>query len=114
MDVSFNGIGGEKLVTFAGSEAKKGEVVKVVGEGTVAPCEAGDAFDGLAVLADDGFAGVQLRGFADVSYTESDPKAGHNKLSADGKGGVKVDESNGKDYLTVAVDAANKVATILM
>ena len=112
MDVSFNGIG-EKLVTFAGKDVKKGEVVKVSGEGTVAPCEAGDAFDGLAVLADDGFAGVMLRGFADVTYSESEPKVGHNKFSADGKGGVKVDDG-GRDYLTVAVDAANKAATILM
>ena len=113
MAVSFNGIG-EKPVTFAGKGVKKGEVVKVVSEGTVAPCVAGDAFDGLAVLADDGFAGVQLRGFADVSYSEGEPKVGHNKFAADGRGGVKADESNGKDYLTVAVDTANHVATILM
>ena len=113
MDVSFNGIG-DKLVTFLSKGAKKGQVVKVSGEGAVAPCAAGDAFDGLAVLADDGFAGVQLRGFADVSYSEGEPKVGHNKFAADGRGGVKTDESNGKDYLTVAVDAVNHVATILM
>lgn len=113
MDVSFNGIG-EKPVTFAGSEVKKGQVVKVVSEGTVAPCAAGDGFDGVAVLADDGFAGVVLRGFADVNYSGNAPAAGHNKLSADGNGGVKVDETGGKDYLTVAVDAANKAATILL
>ena len=113
MDVSFNGIG-EKLVTFAGDGAKKGDVVKVSGEGTVAPCGAGDAFDGVAVLADDGFAGVLLRGFADVSYSGADPAVGHNSLSADGSGGVRVDGSGGRDFLTVAVDTVNKTATILM
>ena len=113
MDVSFNGIG-EKLVTFASKQAKKGQVVKVCGEGAVAPCDDGDAFDGVAMLADDGFAGVLLRGFADVAYSDEAPTVGHNKLVADDKGGVKVDQSKGKDYLTVAVDTANHVATILM
>ena len=114
MDVSFNGIG-EKLVTFANDKAEKGQVVKVSGEGTVAPCNNGEAFDGVAALVDDGIAGVLLRGFADVGYSEgSELKVGHNKLVADGSGGVKVDDGKGKDYLAVAVDAANRVATILM
>ena len=114
MDVSFNGIG-EKLVTFACGKAEKGQVVKVDGAGAVAPCGDGDTFDGVAALVDGGFAGVLLRGFTDVTYSgDSELKIGHNKLAADGNGGVKVDESKGKDYLTVAVDTANHVATILM
>ena len=113
MNVSFGGIG-EKLVTFASNGAKKGQVVKVSAAGTVGPCAGGDPFDGVAVLADGEYAGVLLRGFADVAYSGADPAVGHNALSADGSGGVKVAESGGKDYLTVAVDAANKVATILM
>ena len=112
MDVSFNGIG-EKLVTFVCDNAKKGEVVKVSGEGSVAPCDAGDPFDGVAMLADDGFAGVLLRGFADVPYSGSDPAVGHNSFSADGFGGVKAG-GEGRDFLTVAVDTVNKIATILM
>ena len=117
MDVSFKGIG-EKPVTFASNGAKKGEVVKVSAAGTVAPCADGEPFDGVAVLTSDGFAGVLLRGFADVSYSEDGkaPAVGHNKLVADGKGGVRVDESSdkAKDYLTVAVDDTNRAATILM
>ena len=115
MNVSFNGIG-EKLVTFVSDGAEKGQVVKVSAEGTVAPCADGEAFDGVAMLADDGYAGVLLRGFADVTYGEGGgaPAVGHNKLSADGNGGVKVDDGKGKDYLTVAVDTVNRVATILM
>ena len=113
MNVSFNGIG-DKLVTFVSDKAEKGQVVKVSAEGTVAPCADGETFDGVAMLADDGYAGVLLRGFADVVYSGGDPAVGHNKLSADGSGGVRIDDGKGKDYLTVAVDAVNHVATILM
>ena len=113
MDVSFKGIG-EKPVTFASNGAKKGEVVKVSAAGTVAPCADGEPFDGVAVLTSDGFAGVLLRGFTDVTYSGKDLSVGHNALVADGNGGVKVDDGKGKDYLTVAVDTAAQVATILM
>ena len=115
MDVSFNGIG-DKLVTFLSNGAEKGQVVKVSGEGAVAPCENDGVFDGVAVLADGGYAGVRLRGFVDVAYSEDSeaPKVGHNTFVADGNGGVRVDKTNGKDYLTVAVDTVNRVATILM
>ena len=113
MDVSFNGIG-EKLVTFTCGKAEKGQVVKVDGAGAVAPCGDGDTFDGVAALVDDGFAGVLLRGFTDVTYSGKDLSVGHNALVADGNGGVKVDDGKGKDYLTVAVDTAAQVATILM
>ena len=113
MDVSFNGIG-DKLVTFLSNGAEKGQVVKVGGEGAVAPCESDGVFDGVAVLADGGYAGVRLRGFVDVAYSGKDLSVGHNALSADGNGGVKVDDGKGKDYLTVAVDTVNRVATILM
>ena len=114
MDVSFSGIG-DKLVTFVSNGAKKGQVVKVDGAGTVAPCEADGVFDGVAVLADGGYAGVRLRGFVDVAYSEGGgaPVVGHNTLAADGNGGVKV-AGSGKDCLTVAVDTVNHVATILM
>ena len=115
MDVSFNGIG-DKLVTFLSKGAKKGQVVKVSGEGAVAPCESDGVFDGVAVLVDGGYAGVRLRGFVDVAYSAGDkaPEVGHNALVADGNGGVKVVKGGGKDYLTVAVDTAAQVATILM
>ena len=113
MDVSFNGIG-DRLVTFLSNGAEKGQVVKVSGEGAVAPCENDGVFDGVAALVDDGFAGVLLRGFADVAYSGKDLSVGHNSLVADGNGGVKVDDGKGKDYLTVAVDTANHIATILM
>lgn len=117
MKVSFNGIG-DRLVTFINDStnaAKKGEVVKVSAAGTVSKCSSGDGFDGVAAFVDGGYAGVHLRGFVTVGYSgDTAPSVGHNLLVADGSGGVKVDSTDGKDYLAVAADTAGKTVTILM
>ena len=114
MNVSFNGFG-DKLVTFLNNGAQQGVVVKVSAAGTVAPCSAGNAFDGVAAFVDGSYAGVHLRGFVTVAYSGvTAPTVGHTKLVADGDGGVKVDATNGKEYLVVGVDTTAKLATILM
>lgn len=114
MKVSFHGIG-DKLVTFLNNGAEQGQAVKVSAAGTVAPCAAGDVFDGVAVFADGAYAGVRLRGFVTLGYSgDTAPGVGHVKLIADGKGGVKVDASNGKDYLAADVDTTGKTVTILL
>ena len=74
--------------------------------------EAG-GFAGMAVVVRDGFASVQLSGFiavkaAGVSTT------GWVKLSADGSGGMKTDDSAGTPYLVVQTDADAQTAVILL
>ena len=110
MNVSFNGIG-DGLVTFVNHDASRGAVVKVSASGTVAPCAAGDAFDGVAVYADDMYAGVQMGGFVTVAYSGTVPAVGRGILAANGNGGVKTAES-GDTYLIVAQDTAAKTITI--
>ncbi len=112
MNVSFDGIG-DKLVTFINSSATAGSVVKVSAAGTVAPCSAGDAFDGVAMIADGGYAGVCLRGFVTVGYTGTAPAVGRAILVANGSGGVKTAES-GDTYLVVDKDTTAKTVTIVM
>lgn len=112
MKVSFDGIG-DSLVTFISANAVKGQLVKVSAAGTVAPCSAGDAFDGVAVFVEGGYAGVRLHGFVTVSYTGTAPSVGHNTLVADGAGGLKADNS-GKDYLVVDKDTTAKTVTVIL
>lgn len=112
MKVSFDGIW-EKPVTFLNDGAEQGEPVKVSDDGTVAPCSAGEGFDGVATVVRGEDAGVVLRGFVTLGYSGAAPAVGHSKLVADGSGGVKTD-NGGKDYLTAAVDTAGKTVTILM
>ena len=112
MNVSFNGIGG-RPVTFLNNGAKAGEPVKLSAAGTVSPCAAGDAFDGVAALIDGTCAGVRLGGFVTVGYTGTAPVPGRAILTADGSGGVKTAES-GDRYLVVDRDTAAATVTILM
>lgn len=103
MKVSYEGIG-EMAATFqAGTGVAAGQVVKMSGSGMVDGCNVGDRFCGVALAPVDGYAAVQVGGFAKVKYTGTAPAVGFVKLSADGQGGVQVDEAGG-ELLVVAVD----------
>lgn len=111
--ISFEGIG-EVMATFtAKSGLESGMVCKITGSGEVGACGAGERFCGLADYVDDGLAAVQVGGFTPVAYSGA-VTAGYAKLVADGSGGVKVDNTNGVEYLVVEVDGTEKVATILL
>ncbi|MBU5436020.1 hypothetical protein [Pseudoflavonifractor sp. MSJ-37] len=110
--VSFEGIG-QVLATFETEEGvKEGQVVKLTGDGRVGPCAAGDPIAGVALVVKNGFASVQVRGFAAVAA--SGVTAGWAKLSADGKGGMKEDSTAGRDYLAADTDSAAGTVTVLL
>lgn len=110
--VSFEEIG-SLLVTFcADAGVKAGEVVKVSGNGTVAPCEEDDLFCGVAVSCEDGVAGVQVDGFVRVPVTLP-LSVGRVFLTADGAGGVQQAET-GVSALAVEVDTVGKTAVICL
>ena len=112
--VSFEGIG-EVAATFAcGAQVQEGQVVMVSGDGTVDACTAGGRFCGVAISAEDGYAAVQIGGFAEVKVSGEGVSAGMVKLSADGSGGVKVVSDGGKGYLAVEVDTTAKTVTIVL
>lgn len=111
--ISFEGIG-EVMATFAAkSGLVGGQVCKVTAGGEVGGCAAGERICGMAVAVDDGLAVVQVGGFAQVPYSGA-VGTGWVKLVADGTGGVKVDAANGCEYLVADVDAAGKMAAVLL
>ena len=105
MNVSFEEIG-RLAVTFGHEGCEAGQVCKVSGNGTVAPCVAGDKFCGIVEGVRGGYAAVQVAGFATVPYTGS-VSTGFVSLCADGAGGVKA--GAGKEYLVVRVDEKTAV-----
>ena len=109
MNVSFEGIG-HLIATFAAENGQEGQVCKLSDNGTVAACQAEEVFCGVMQSIRGDYAGVQLHGFAKVSYSGSAPAVGYNKLVADGNGGVKT--GNGKEYLVVSVDTEAMYAMI--
>lgn len=109
--ISFEDIG-EVVATFAVEDGvKDGQVVKVTGDGQVGPCSAGDPFCGVALEGRGGFAGVQVKGFAQVKTTGA-VSLGWTKLEADGAGGVQAVESGGREYLVVETDSTALTAVL--
>ena len=109
--ISFEDIG-RLMATFCAEEGvQDGQVVKMTGNGTVGPCGEGDPFFGVAGMPREGFAGVQVRGFATVSATMP-LNVGMVALVSDGKGGVK--PGNGTTVLVVEVDTVKNTAVICL
>ena len=110
MKVSYEGIG-QWAATFTCADAVEGQVVKISGNGEVAPCAAGDQFCGVVMyIGRDGKAcSVALGGMVTVPYTGSAPALGWTGLAGDGQGGVKAAE--GHDYLVVDVDESGMTVT---
>ena len=110
--ISFEGIG-EVVATFAcGEDVAAGQVVKVTEDGTVGTCSANDKFCGVALSAEDGYAAVQLAGLVKVPVADSSVTLGWVKLAADGSGGVKKDDTNGREHLVVRVETDSAVVRL--
>lgn len=113
--VSFEGVGEVAATFYAEEGVKAGQVVKVSGDATVAPCRAGERFDGVAASAREGCAGVLVGGFTAVKCADSAVTVGYVSLTADGDGGVKKAGTgdSGQEFLVVADDGAG-IITIKM
>lgn len=112
MSVSFGGFN-ENTATFKATEnIEKNSAVKMSESNTVAVCSGGEAFIGIAVCCDGGYASVQLSGTVKAEYSGSAPALGYTKLAGDGD---KVTASdNGREYLVVAVDETANTVTFIM
>ena len=113
MKNSYEGIG-QWAATFACSDIAEGQVVKISGNGEVAPCADGDKFCGVVISASrDGQAcAVAMGGMVVVPYTGSAPALGWAGLAADGNGGVKAAE--GREYMVVDVDESGMTVTFAL
>ncbi|QEK12725.1 hypothetical protein FQB35_10495 [Crassaminicella thermophila] len=115
--IGFDGIGAE-YATFASNldPTSEGKVVKVSASKTVALAAADDVFHGKAVKVEkDGAVTTQFKGYVECVYSGvTDPTIGYTKLSADADGGVKVDATNGREYLVLFVDTTNKIVGFIL
>lgn len=90
--ISFEDIGAVVATCAVEEGVAGGQVVKLTGNCTVAPCAAGEAFCGMAMEPRNGLAGVQFKGFMTVTCT-GEIAVGWTTLCADGSGGVKAGAS---------------------
>lgn len=114
MSVSFDEIG-QVCATFAqGTGVGKDQVCMATANGTVSGCAAGDKFCGVAISPRGDYVGAVIGGFVTAGYTGAAPAVGYAALAADGAGGVKVDDANGRQILVVSVDTDASTVTMYL
>lgn len=115
--IAFDGIGAVH-VTCASTldNTAQGKVAKFSGNKTVTIAESNDSIHCVIKRVEkDGAAVVQLKGYVEVSYNGATaPTVGLCKLSANSTGGVKVDDTLGKEYLVMMVDTKDKIIGIYL
>ncbi len=74
----------------------------------------GEPFCGLCTNKNDTYASVVLKGVTEVPYSGSAPSVGYAKLSSDGAGAVKADDTNGREYLVISVNSGEKTLEIML
>ncbi|MBQ3404318.1 MAG: hypothetical protein IJG63_02735 [Oscillospiraceae bacterium] len=111
MSVSFEGMGASFVSMETSGSLTPGTPVKMSGNGKVSACSNGDRFMGVAVMvAADGVANVQVRGYVSMPYSGTAPGVGWAHLVSGTGGKVKADTGEtltGGEYLIVDVDSTN-------
>ena len=110
MKISYEGIG-FMLVTFPDESATEGNVCKINQSGCAEDCMTNDLFCGVVHSVEKTMAAVQLEGFAKAHYSGTKPEMGYVKMTADGIGGVCVNNS-GREYLVVQVNENDRTVTM--
>ena len=114
MSIKLNGFN-SKVVTFkASGDIVLGTPVRPSSNYTVSPCPASSPFVGVAVSLSNGLVGVQTNGYFELPYSSSTPSIGFARMAADGKGGLLLDSTNGRECAVVYVNTATKTVGILM
>ena len=103
MNIGFNGFC-ENTVTFeADLTVEKGTLVKLIDDNTVGACEDGDKVVGICVNVREGYAAVQIKGYAEIPV-ESAVNVGYQAISAANGTCVKAD-AQGRECLVVSAGA---------
>ena len=100
--IAFTDIGALVVTCRADESLKEGGLVKFSGNGTVAPCESGDEFCGVAMKPRSGMVAVQFKGFVTVPCS-GNVGLGWCSVVADANGGIAVADE-GVKVLVVSVD----------
>lgn len=115
MSTAFHGID-ELVVTFAAGTVTAGYPAAMSGNKTVRNAGNGVAPVGITLNKRSGFGAVQIRGYAEVTYSGTAPSLGWNTMVADGSGGLRVanDGEKGRSCLVVDLNTTNKIAGLFL
>ncbi len=102
MNIGFNGFCDNTVTFEADATVVKGSLVKLIDDNTVAACESGDKVVGVCVNVREGYAAVQIKGYAEIPV-EGAVNVGYQTLSAADTVAFKADDA-GREYLVVSAD----------
>ena len=109
--ITHEGIGAVVATCGVEEEIEKPVLVKMVDNFTVAPCQPGEKFCGVAMKSRNGLAPVQFKGFVNVGYSIR-MDLGWNNVLTDAYGGITPNEA-GMPVLVVAKHG-NSTVTICL
>lgn len=113
MAISFEGFHAHSVTFYQQEMTAPGAPVVMAENDTVTGAADGGKFCGVCQSLRGDYAGVQLSGAVTLPYSGTAPAVGYGKLTADGNGGVKTN-ANGREYLILTVDTADKTVTFLL
>lgn len=117
MKVSFEGVN-EQVLSFKSASttdgALEGKFVKMSANFTVNTCAATNAFAGICIHDEDGFADVMTHGYVECAYTGSTaPAVGYAILNCASATAVQTAEA-GREVLVLKVDTTNNIVGFIM
>jgi hypothetical protein len=104
------------VVTFRGENVTAGYPVSLNSDGTVVEAGSGEKMVGVALNSREGYVGVLMRGYTELTFTGTKPEPGWTNLLANGSGGVRPGSSgeDSRSYLVVNVDADKKIVGLFL
>lgn len=113
MNISLQGFNAKHATFAVSGDVEAGKVVSVKETNTIKTAAANDAFLGVAVSVNSGYALVQTSGFVTLPYSGATaPSYGQQILAADANGGVAV-ASAGRTVMVCGLDTTNKTVSFL-
>lgn len=113
MNVRFDGYNENTLTFECGGDVKVGSLVRMSGNGVVSECAAGEDFCGVCRAVRDGYACVQLSGYAEIACADG-MNVGRVTMSASDGTTIKPDTAGGTSRLVLTVDTVNQTAGIIL
>lgn len=103
----------EEYITLLCQDTEKSGVVTINDNNTCAIAEADQDFVGVMANNRNGIAAVQVKGYAEVSYTGDNMAVGIMKVCCDGEGGIKLTDT-GREVIVLSVDTDSNTVAIIM
>ena len=104
MSIFLNGIDAKYITMEAGDKLTPGKVCYTTKNCTADDAPEDESFLGVTKAVRGDLATVQIAGFITLPFSGNIHAPGFHYLCADNKGGVKVAELGGREYLVVEID----------